>query len=385
MMSEAETQFLAAITHHRKTSSDFTLRGPNKRAALTKSNPPEIFEVTRVPRFNYTPQFVVSHPMAINWLAIALSILLNASKIRPWMFKYFGYFKLQIEDSNAHNVIYRLIERSYSTSVIDNEEEIDRYIDTIELPKPSKILYDLAKQLKIEEQYLYAFGVLATQASSLTEILGLSKTPKLLMELIDANYASNMLEEETWIILGRRPASTTGSTFIDFDYDIIFDQEKEEEEEEELDYERRIAKETRAQMIQHQDQEEDIVQEDSVQEDGAQEDSVQEDIVQEDSVQEDSVQEDVVQENSGQEDVVQENSGQEDSGQEDGVQEDVDSGFVSTPWWNGVQEDGGQEDGKKRPHEVIDLTGEDHKHNNLEERKKPRSVELVDLTGDDDE
>ena len=149
-MSEAETQFIGAMADHRKTSNDFTLTGPNKRAAQNVPFP-EIFEITRVPRFEYTPQFVVSHPRAINWLAIALSILLNASKIKSWMFKseYFGYFKLQIEDSNAHKVIYRLIERSYSASEIGNEEEIDTYIDTIQLPQPNKILYDLAKQLKI--------------------------------------------------------------------------------------------------------------------------------------------------------------------------------------------------------------------------------------------
>jgi hypothetical protein len=342
------------MKHHRKTSNDFTLTGPNKRAAQNVPFP-EIFEITRVPRFEYTPQFVVSHPRAINWLAIALSVLLNASNIKSWMFKseYFGYFKLQIEDSNAHNVIYRLIERTYSTSEINNEEEIDRYIDSIQLPQPNKILYDLAKNLKISEGYLYAFGVLATQASSLTERLGLSKTPKLFMESIDTHYASIMLEEdETWIILGKRPASTTGSMFIDFDYDdTIFDQEKEEEEEDyqekELAYERRIAMESRTKMI--------LQAEDSGQDDGFQEEQ-------------DGVQE-------------EQDGVQEDGGQEDGGQEDEDSRFVSTPWWK-------EEDGKKRPHEVIDLTDEDpvdQKDPVVKERKKHCSVKVIDLTGDDDE
>jgi hypothetical protein len=374
MMSEAETKFLAAMADHRKTSNNFTLTGPNRRAAQNVPFP-EIFEITRVPRFEYTPQFVVSHPRAINWLAIALSILLNASKIKSWMFKseYFGYFKLQIEDSNAHKVIYRLIERSYSASEIGNKEEIDTYIDTIQLPQPNKILYDLAKNLKISEGYLYAFGVLATQASSLTERLGLSKTPKLLMESIDAHYASTMFEEDAWIILGKRPASTTGSTFIEFDYDdTIFDQEKEEEEEEEeeLAYERRRAMESRTKMI--------LQAEDSGQDDGFQEDGVQEE--QDGGVQEekDGVQEekDGVQEEK---DGVQE--------EKDGVQEEDDSRFVSIPWWDGVKEGGVQEeDRKKRPREVIDLTGEDpvdQKDPVVKERKKPR--EVIDLTGDDDE
>ena len=128
MITPEEESFYAAITEFRtKPANHLTLSGPQRRVAFQQTKLRDIFEMNRLPDFEYNPYLNLSHPVVVHSLAIALAVLMNSSSIKPWMFKpdYIGYFILQIEDPRAHLVIYRLIEKHYGSEQGNTNEIID--------------------------------------------------------------------------------------------------------------------------------------------------------------------------------------------------------------------------------------------------------------------
>ena len=199
MITPEEESFFNAIKEFRtKHANTISLSGPQRRAAFQQTKLRDIFEMTRLPDFACTPYLKLSHPVVVHSLAIALAVLMNATSIKPWMFKpdYIGHFVLQIEDPRAHLVIYRLIEKHYGSDQ-GNTNEI---IDNLEFHASTPIFYDLALELKtLPKELVYAFKVLSRPASlPLFERLGLNKPPAHLMNEIDPDYE---LDDAPWIIV----------------------------------------------------------------------------------------------------------------------------------------------------------------------------------------